>query len=500
LTENEFSEWVLRKSLNPNASKHNHHLSDLIWPPQIHDRIVQLARQKSISDDEIRDTIKLQFPDVIWDDRRFLDNLKMERKRIRQKGVTERVQRLIMASTRLCSVVAANEDWASCVEGDLAKMLESYRQLTRVPNHTLETMVDLELDMIHSEIDKSRRQSRGDENDMVATKKRKASFIAAAASRENEQDQSVQIMSVPNYTLFIRSQPLRSLSEPSSQNRRAFNDLIATSASVSSASSIHHQQQQQQQQQQHHMAATTPFGVSTVFNLTSPVSSSSSTSSIQQRMDYGNATYSRNNNANNNDMLQSPPIPDPGMMIAPNYGSSTSGNSNSSATGHHHHHHHPTNTSYNSNLYPIQTSFPAYSSSATGDMNFSFDANTMATTPTYHQSRVPSSSAPIMVHRQSSSVTAERITGYPTSMNYYNTTSTIGGGRDASSNTSIQQRLMLQQEYEQQRRQLQQLDSNGNVHLPIIRSNNTTGVIPTTNQLVQHQQAHSNINHQQSWS
>jgi hypothetical protein len=133
-------------------------------------------------------------------------------------------------------------------------------------------------------------------------------------------------------------------------------------------------------------------------------------------------------------------------------------------------------------------------------MNFSFDANTMATTPTYHQSRVPSSSAPIMVHRQSSSVTAERITGYPTSMNYYNTTSTIGGGRDASSNTSIQQRLMLQQEYEQQRRQLQQLDSNGNVHLPIIRSNNTTGVIPTTNQLVQHQQAHSNINHQQSWS
>jgi hypothetical protein len=467
LAENEFSEWVFRKSLNPNASEHNHQLQDALWP-EVHDRIVQLVRQNT-KDDDIRDTIKSQFPDIVWDEPRFLNDLKAERKRLRQKGVTERVQRLIMASTRLCSVVAANEDWAACVEGDLVKMLESYRQLMRIPNHTLEAMVDLELDMIHSEIDKSRRQST---EDMVTVKKRKAAI---------SEDQSVQIMTVPNYTLFIRSQPLRSLSEPSSQNRRAFTDLVAASTSASSMQ--RQQQQQQQRQQQQHL--NTPFGVSTVFNLTSPVSSPSSTSSIQQRIDYGNATYSRAS-ANSNDMLQSPPIPDPGMMIPPNYGSTS--------TNHHqHHHHHPTNANYSTNVYPIQTSYSAYSSSAAGDMSFSFDANTMTTTPAYHPSRGPSSPAPIMVHRQQS-VTAERMAGYPTSLGYYSTTSTIGG-RETSNNTSIQQRIMMQQEYEQQR-QLQQLDSSGNVHLPIIRSNNTTGgVIPNTNQLVQHQQGH-----QPSWS
>lgn len=331
LTENELTnEWTFRKSLNPQASEHNHLLNDnepSIWPQEVYDRIIQLARQKNMQTDEIRDTIKLQFPDITWNDRRFSNCLMEERKRMRQKGVTDQVQRLVMASTRLCSVVAANEDWASCVEGELVKMLENYKHLSRIPNQQIvDSMVDLQLDMIHSEIDKNRKPTSKQQyqEDDLFSKKRRTSAIAAAALR----NEGIQVMSVPSCTLYIRSQPLRSLSEPSSQNRRAFTDLIAASPASAIPQQHHHQQQQQthhhhqqphhhhhhhhQQQQQHHPHHhhQIPFGVSSVFTMTSPVSSPSSTSSLQQRVDYNSYR-----NSGNNDMLQSPPIPDSTNMI-----------------------------------------------------------------------------------------------------------------------------------------------------------------------------------------
>lgn len=257
LSEDDFSQWTFRKSLNPNASEHNHSIS-IHWPEAMIDNIIQLARQQKTTDDEIRSSIKLQFPSVSWDDRLFYNYLNGERKRMKQKGITDRVQKLIMASTRLCSVVAANEDWASCVESDLSKMLDTYRQMTRVTSQSLDSMVDLQLDMVHSEIDK-RNKTR--EN----IKKRKISTL-----------QGVQIMSIPSCTLYIRSQPLRSLSE----TRQSFD-------------------------------SPPPQLLNGVFTLgPSPASSPSSTSSIQQRIDYA---YTRNNN---NDILQSPPIPEnPSSMI-----------------------------------------------------------------------------------------------------------------------------------------------------------------------------------------
>lgn len=326
LTENELTnEWTFRKSLDPQASEHNHLLNDnepSVWPQKVYDRIIQLARQKNMQTDEMRDTIKLQFPDITWNDRRFSNCLVQERKRMRQKSVADKVQRLVMASTRLCSVVAANEDWAACVEGELAKMLENYKHLSRIPNQQMvDSMVDLQLDMIHSEIDKNRRpnsKQQHQEDDMFS-KKRRTSASAAAALRNED----IQVMSVPSCTLYIRSQPLRSLSEPSSQNRRAFTDLIAaSSASAIPPQHHHHHQQQQhhhQQQQQHrhhhphpqqHHHQQLPFGVSSVFTMTSPVSSPSSTSSLQQRVDYNSYR-----NSGNNDMLQSPPMPDSTNMI-----------------------------------------------------------------------------------------------------------------------------------------------------------------------------------------
>ncbi|KAF1796412.1 hypothetical protein FB192DRAFT_1037065 [Mucor lusitanicus] len=520
LTENELSnEWTFRKSLNPQAFEHNHLLSDnepSVWPQQVYDRIIQLARQKNMQTDEIRDTIKLQFPDITWNDRRFSNCLVEERKRMRQKSVTDKVQRLVMASTRLCSVVAANEDWASCVEGELVKMLENYKHLSRIPNqHMVDSMVDLQIDMIHSEIDKNRRPSakqQHQEEDLFSKKRRTSS---ASAALRNE---GIQVMSVPSCTLYIRSQPLRSLSEPSSQNRRAFTDLIAASSGAAVPQQHHHhhhhsqqqqhhphhhhQQQQQhrhhQQQHHHHHQQQLPFGVSTVFTMTSPVSSPSSTSSLQQRVDYNNYR-----NSGNNDMLQSPPIPDSTNMIM----SSGYNGGNDAYTPHP-----PTPSSnYNGSAAAAAAAVAA----ATGDINFSFDPNAMTnTTPSYSQ-HVPASPAPLVVHRQhQQQPTTERMTGYPTSMGGYYSNSSSSMGREASpSTTSIQQRIMLQQEYEQHQRHLQQMESSSaaavaaaavaNVHLPLIRSNNSTSSLNAT--MVQQQHHHHpgsnlNPNHPQNWS
>ncbi|KAG2231029.1 hypothetical protein INT48_006360 [Thamnidium elegans] len=208
LNSDEYGQWVFRKSLNPTGSEHNHAINSMVdvWPQQVLDKISLLSRQNQTTE-EIRDCIKLEFPDITWNDRRFHNFVSLERKKIKQKSITERVQNLIMASTKLCSVVAANEDWASCVENDLTKMLDNYRQITRLSNQSLNSMVDLELDMIHSEIDKRNRSINKDQ--LLDSKKQKTSH--------NNLD-AVQIMSIPSCTLFIRSQPLRSLSEPS-QNR-----------------------------------------------------------------------------------------------------------------------------------------------------------------------------------------------------------------------------------------------------------------------------------------
>ncbi|KAL9541735.1 hypothetical protein MBANPS3_008956 [Mucor bainieri] len=540
LTENELtSEWTFRKSLNPHAVEHSHPLSDnepSIWPQHVYDRIVQLARQKHLQTDEMRETLKLQFPDITWSDRRFLNCVVEERKRMRQKGVTDKVQRLVMASTRLCSVVAANEDWASCVEGELVKMLENYKHLSRIPSqHMVDSMVDLQLDMIHSEIDKNRRPTaKQHQEDDMFSKKRRTSAAAAAAALRSE---GIQVMSVPSCTLFIRSQPLRSLSEPSSQNRRPFTDLAAATTTTTTASSgsaisqqhhqhqYHHQQQQQQyphhhhhhhppQQRHyhhhpHHPHQPLPFGVSSVFTMTSPVSSPSSTSSLQQRVDYNN-TY---RSSASNDMLQSPPIPDSANMIM----SSGYNGGNDAYTAHP-----PTPSSnYNGSAAAAAAAVAA----ATGEINFNFDPNAMtSTTPAYHPQHVPASPAPLVVHRQhqqqQQQSTTERMAGYPSSMGYYsNASSSMAREASPSANnsntTSIQQRIMLQQEYEQHQRHLQQMESSSaaaavaaaavaNVHLPLIRSNSPLSNATVVQQQQQQQQGHHpgsnlNPNHPQNW-
>lgn len=158
--------------------QHNHLLSPIKidpWPQQVYDRINQLASY--VSPSEIRETIKRQFPDITWNNRQFYNCLMDEQR------IVNRVKRLILASTRLCSVVVANEDWSNCVENDLLKLLDSFGRHQAV--------VDLDIDKIHSDIDKKSYQPS------PMPRKRKAV------------DPNAKVVSVPSCILYVRSQPLR---------------------------------------------------------------------------------------------------------------------------------------------------------------------------------------------------------------------------------------------------------------------------------------------------
>lgn len=249
LSENEHEQWVFRKSMNPTASEHNHEMmspDEMVraWPNEVNDLIIQLARQR-LQTHEIRETVKQRFPDITWNERRFYNRLTEERKRIKQRGVLDRSQRLMLLSARLCAVVASNEEWANVVESEMTRLLDNYCQLSRVPAEAIGSLVDLRTDLIQTyNPDKSNRQQQvqlqqqgvndvassssdrpsTSSTDMMAaeeaspSKKRKSAPAAATAIiRTIDVPKGTQPVHVPSFTMFVRSQPMRSSSEASSQ-------------------------------------------------------------------------------------------------------------------------------------------------------------------------------------------------------------------------------------------------------------------------------------------
>ncbi|CAO3633569.1 unnamed protein product [Cunninghamella blakesleeana] len=158
LSENENGQWEFRKSMNPNASEHNHEMmspDEMVkaWPMEVNDMIIYLAQQK-LQTHEIREMVRQRFPSITWNERRFYNRLTEERKRIRQRSTVERTRRLLFLSSQLCAVVAGNEDWAQCVENDLHRMFENYCQLNKITPDILNRLVDLQPDAIQSDTEK----------------------------------------------------------------------------------------------------------------------------------------------------------------------------------------------------------------------------------------------------------------------------------------------------------------------------------------------------------
>ncbi|KAI7872402.1 hypothetical protein BDF14DRAFT_500650 [Spinellus fusiger] len=293
LSENEQERWEFRKSLTATALEHNHEMmspEEMVkaWPPEVSDMIIRLAQQR-LQTHEIREAVKQYFPDITWNERRFYNRLTEERKRIRQRGVIERSQRLLLLSARLCSIVAGNEGWAICVENDLARMFDNFCQLTRLTPEAIESLVDMQPNQIQSytspekEMQTHRLAASTTESNMAdplvildaspssdledlcpttpSAKRRKSN------PKFTEAPKGTQVVPVPAYTLFVRSQPLRSPSDASSQSSRR------TAADSPTGLDSHSPQ---------NIPPPTFNGASTAsfFTLTSPTSSASSSSSM----------------------------------------------------------------------------------------------------------------------------------------------------------------------------------------------------------------------------
>jgi hypothetical protein len=316
LSENELEEWEFRKSMNPNASEHNHDMmapDEMVkaWPVEVNDMIIQLARQR-LQTHEIREAVKQHFPDITWNERRFYNRLTEERKRIRQRGVVERSQRLLLLSARLCSIVAANNEWTIYVESELQRLFENFCQLARLTPENINTLVDLQTDLIQLESllsntyrlsitnDGSRASNDDDILESPAKKRRsfaRASSTSSASTGAPDSQKGIQMVYVPSYTLQIRSHIIRPSSDPMSSSsghpgrhgypEPPFNENGGGGGGGGGGSGSHdaHLQQRQQQQQQQHghhqHGQQQAFGnSSSLFSLASPTSSSSSSSSI----------------------------------------------------------------------------------------------------------------------------------------------------------------------------------------------------------------------------
>lgn len=264
LSENEEEKWEFRKSMNPNASEHNHEMmlpEEMVkaWPAQVNDMIIQLARQR-LQTHEIREAVKQRFPDITWNERRFYNRLTEERKRIKQRGVVERSQRLLLLTARLCSLAAANEEWTTCVELEIKRQFENFCQLGHLKPESIDTLVDIQMDLIQTDkgIHNLLSDSENLEIDSPSKKRRKSP--KASNTSNPEPQKGIQLVHVPSYILQVNSGLISGSSEvkrypygeqPFQENNQSFRSsssfapLASPTSSSSSSSSVPFQRQQQ---------------------------------------------------------------------------------------------------------------------------------------------------------------------------------------------------------------------------------------------------------------
>lgn len=523
--------------MNPNASEHNHDMmspEEMVkaWPAEVNEMIIQLARQR-LQTHEIREAVKQQFPDISWNERRFYNRLTEERKRIRQRGVVERSQRLLMLSARLCSVIASNEDWAMCVESDLQRMFENFCQLARLTPDNINTLVDLVPDMIQMDntdrlvsnthhlsiggsphhaamaaVAASSSSAGADLEDefMGSPAKKRRSFATrgggAGNSTNNEnavipknasggnttsdtftaaatQQKGIQMVYVPSYTIQVRSPLNRSCSESSTNSASGGGGSGSGRRGVFNENNSFLESQQQQQQQ--------AFGSSSsFFSLASPTSSSSSSSSMPfQRHAQMTGTATSAPNSTGGGRMTSPQhsIHSPNEFIMSSHPSSYQ-------TPQPHQQQQPNedNNNYNTAVPTTTSAATVNSTNAYTTMQTSFSPYTIPTSAFTSPPELPFSFEPTNLMRNNTNHDNSSHTGEENNHTRRQQQQVYGGFFPNSvkeeSNVEQQQQQMLQrqqQEYEQQRMhrnfsQQQQQQQQGYSLPPMIRSNegNTT--------------------------
>ncbi|GAA5798087.1 hypothetical protein HPULCUR_003487 [Helicostylum pulchrum] len=135
LYENE-NHWEFRKSLNPDAGKHNHELMhpeeiERSWPKEVTVLICELARLR-ITTQDIRNRVRGQFPNIHWNERRFYNRLSEERQKIKQRDTTERTHQLTEIWSKVCMATAGNDDLYQFVKQEMLMLFQSLCETAQI--------------------------------------------------------------------------------------------------------------------------------------------------------------------------------------------------------------------------------------------------------------------------------------------------------------------------------------------------------------------------------
>ncbi|CAM0139921.1 unnamed protein product [Umbelopsis sp. WA50703] len=279
LFENDQERWEFRKSVNAASSEHNHemmHPDDMVksWPKEVTDMIVDLARKRWATH-EIRSFVQNEFQGIIWNERRFYNRLSEERKKIKHRETVERVYRLTNLTTRLCTVAAASDEWTTHAEQELIKLFSACCQFAHVMPESIPSPVEtatlpddattdgsLSLSPVSQTMNEMRSQtplmsSYNDSDEsmvMSPTKRRRVLAIVPPnnvqqASKENVRGS--QAVSIPAYTIHVKSQAIRTSTTINNAGRRTHHskspsNALYTPESPASTTSMHHAPSQQQ--------------------------------------------------------------------------------------------------------------------------------------------------------------------------------------------------------------------------------------------------------------
>ncbi|KAL9551299.1 hypothetical protein MBANPS3_004324 [Mucor bainieri] len=140
LYENESSKWEFRKSLNPEAGKHNHELMrpeeiERSWPKEVTDLICELARLRMTTQD-IRGRVRDQFPNIHWNERRFYNRLSEERQKIKLRDSIDRTHQLSDLWSKVCMATAGNDDLFQFVKQELVMLFQSICETVQIDPQT----------------------------------------------------------------------------------------------------------------------------------------------------------------------------------------------------------------------------------------------------------------------------------------------------------------------------------------------------------------------------
>ncbi|KAI7857189.1 hypothetical protein BDC45DRAFT_603731 [Circinella umbellata] len=133
--------WEFRKSLNPDAAKHNHELMrpediDRNWPKKVIDLIYELART-NLPTSDIRSKVQQEFPHISWNERRFYNRLSEERQKIKHREAAVRARHLTEVWSRVCMAAAGNEELSGYVENEITKVLYQTCQMAKLDSNSL---------------------------------------------------------------------------------------------------------------------------------------------------------------------------------------------------------------------------------------------------------------------------------------------------------------------------------------------------------------------------